>query len=176
MHKKQMIIRDIRKRLTAGLLTGIIAAIGVNPVFADTFSEDGVANTLVTAELTSSYSVIVPASIALSDPDKDGTYTATYTIGAKGNISILKKVSCKPTGSTFTLTNENSVSVTGSVNQTVNEWVKKDAAANQKMISDVETGGTYDGYSIVTGDLSADIVQAGSYTGNLEFTFMLDDK
>lgn len=165
----------MKKRLAAVVLSFITLLNMVAPAFAGTFTEDGSTQTLVTAELTSSYSVIVPASIALSDPDKDTVYTADYTLGAKGNINVLKKVTIAPTASSFTMTGNNGQNVTASVTQDVTEWVNKTPGAGQKKITDVETSGTYEDYAITTGSISATITLAGSYSGNVEFTFALGD-
>lgn len=165
----------MKKRLTAIVITFVTLICRVVPAFAGTYTEDGTAQTEVTAELSSSYSVIVPAAISLSDPDKDSVYTADYTVGAKGNINVLKKVTITPTAGTFTMTGNNGKSVTASVTQNITEWVNTTPGSGQKKITDVEASGTYQDYSITTGSVSATITLAGSYSGNIDFSFALGD-
>ena len=145
------------------------------PVYGGTYTEDGSANALVTADVSSSYSVMLPAVIALSDPDHDNNYTGTYKIGARGNINVEKKVICQPASSTFIMTGNNGDNITATVSQSHTSWVNRTPASGQKLITHVEDSGPYEDYSTIEGNVSALIVSAGTYSGNMEFTFSLAD-
>lgn len=166
----------MKKKISAILITALLLTASAVPVFAGTYTEDGTASALVTAEVISSYSIVLPAAITLTDPDEDGTYTGAYTIGAKGNINVAKKLACAPTTPTFTMTGNNGTNVMASVSQTIRAWVNSNSpASGQKSINDTESGGTFDNYSTVEGAVSAPISHAGTYSGNMEFTFGLTD-
>ena len=166
----------MKKKIYALLLTAALTLITACPAFAGTYTSDGTANALVTAEVNSSYTILLPATIALTDPDNDNTYTGDYTIGAKGNINIAKKVACAPTSNTFTMTGNNSTSVTATVTQSLTAWVNNASpSAGNKNINLVNDSGAYENYSTITGSISAPITNAGTYQGNMEFTFGLAD-
>ena len=166
----------MRKKLSAVLLTLCMTMMSVSMVFAGTYDTDGTANALVTAEVGSSYSIVLPATINLTDPDSDDVYTGDYEIGAQGNLNVAKKIACAPTSSTFTMTGNNHQSVTATVTQSKVEWVNiTSPASNQKEITLVRDSGELKDYSVITGSISATIRHAGAYSGNMEFTFGLED-
>ena len=164
----------MKKRLLALFVTVGMTVSAAFPAHAATYTEDGSATALVTAELESTYQVMLPAVISLTDPDADKSYTGTYKIGAKGNFTDAKKIVCAPTSNSFSMTGAGHT-VTASVTQSVTEWVNSSPGAGQKAITVVDASGDYAGYSPVEGSISATIEYAGSYSGNLEFTFSMED-
>ena len=161
----------MKKRIFAALLALSLSILCAVSVAADTYTSDGTAEALVTATLPSTYMVMVPATITLTDPDSDTVYTGSYTIGAKGNITGDEKIVCQPTAGSFTMTSADSTSVTATVTQAKTEWVYGTPTSTQKRLSDAETTGAYSGYAVIDGSISATITHSGTYTGNVEFTF-----
>lgn len=165
----------MKKNITAIFLSALLIICTTCPVYATTYTDDGTATTLVTAEIPSSFSIVLPATVSLTDPDEDSEYTGSYTIGARGNLNITKKIVCSPTADTFTMTGNGGGNVTASIEQNDYEWVNASPGQHQKRITDTESSGTYSGFSTISGDISATITDAGVYSGNMEFTFYLTD-
>ncbi len=154
----------LRTLLTAVTLTiaMFIGTIGAN---AQTYDQNATSGSIaVSATVASTYTITLPATLSLTKTS--GTnYTGTYTVGVKANLDKNTYVRVTP-ASTFTLTNNSGVAAenaTATVTQTVKEWRKTAGtnilAANKD--SNVET----------TGSVSVSLPYAGTYSGNLTFTF-----
>lgn len=156
----------MKKKLIALLTTIALAVTMCTPVLADTYTSDGSGTCLVTAELTSTYTITCPATLNLTDADSDGTYTGTYTVGAKGNIAGNDYVVITPS-ETFNMTGTTTNAVAAAtVSQNVTEWVKSSPGENQIVIGSTD-------FSNTTGNVSVALEQADAYEGNLTFNFSL---
>lgn len=124
---------------------------------------DASGSILVTATVSSTYTVTLPATLAL-ELKSDNTYEGEYTVGVKANLTDGEAVTVTP-NATVTLTNNNGGGTTdGTVTQTVNTWKLTPESAN-------EIASDYTQSIETTGKVSATLTKAGSYSGNLNFTF-----
>ena len=118
----------------------------------------------IPATVASTYTITLPATLSLAKTS-GSTYEGTYTVKVKANLDKKTYVKVIP-ASTFTLTCDSGVAAenaTASVTQTVKEW-RKTAGTNilaSNKDADVST----------TGKVSVNLPYAGSYSGNLTFTF-----
>lgn len=130
----------------------------------NTYDTDAISGSiLVTAEVGSTYSITLPATLALSKNDETGKYEGEYIVGVKANLTGNEAVTVTP-DSTVTLTNEGGDSVDGTVSQSVNTWRLTASSANE-IVSD------YQNFVKTTGKVIADLQKSGTYSGNLNFTF-----
>lgn len=118
---------------------------------------------LVTAEVGSTYSITLPATLALSKNEETGKYEGEYAVGVKANLTGNEAVTITP-NSTVALTNEGGDSVDGAVLQSVNTW-RLTASLENEITSD------YTQFVETTGKVSADLQKSGTYSGSLNFTF-----
>lgn len=118
---------------------------------------------LVTAEVGSTYTISLPATLALSYNETSGKYEGDYTVSVKANLTEGESVSVTPTTS-FTLSETGGGSEEGSVTQTVNTWKLNASAAN-------EIASDYQNFVETKGKVSANLTKAGTYNGTLDFTF-----
>lgn len=136
------------------------------------FTADGSSSMTVDADVTSAWTVKIPAVLALSQ-SKSGSYTYTgeYEVAAKGVISNTKAVTIVPVPEfTMTLTDDGSTIATASVTQTKTKFVNTVSDTNTQVAI------TANDYATTTGTVSVDFRKVGTYTGNAGFTFSLQDK
>lgn len=117
----------------------------------------------ITAVVGSTYSVTLPATLDLTYNDDTGKYEGTYTVGVKANLTDSENVTVIPS-STTTLSDGKGNNVDASVVQAVDTWKLTASEAN-------EIASNYQIFVETTGMVSATITKAGSYTGDLQFTF-----
>lgn len=127
--------------------------------------------THVTATLTSSYKVSLPALLNLvedttSETIENNQYRADYTVKAYGNISDSKYVSIIPdAGFELALTGSD-ITVPATVTQEVQKWSR--------------TGDLSNGYQIMgqttDGNVVAVLTEDGAYAGDFNFTYSLQAK
>lgn len=146
----------MKKKLLTLLMTVVLTIVSCIPVFAETQTMQ------VTANLDDTWSVSVPATLNLTDPDENGTFTGTYAVSASGNIAGNKYVSIVPESS-FTMTGATTgTNATASVSQTTQNWRRVAGTGS------VEMG------TAVNGDVSVPLAVADGYAGNLVFTYGLN--
>lgn len=163
-------------RLTGLVVAGVLAFAGTF-LFAGSkvvqaengmYSEDGTASCVVTATLESSYTVSLPAAIALSYDAGSGEYRGSFSYGVKGNIAADKGVRIVAPGS-FSLTGEASgESVSAGLTLPFTVWSNEEESGVNAQISTSS-------YVMKEGSVSAAITRADRYSGNFSFTFGLDD-
>ena len=160
------------KRFLLGLLiVGLISRASTVAVLADnsTYTEDGAASCVVTATLQSTYTVSLPAALALSYDTGEEVYKGSFSYGVKGNIAMDKKISISAPAS-FNLTGTASGdTVSAAVSLPFKEW-SNDAEEDENAQINATS------FVLKTGTVTADITQADSYSGNFSFTFGMADK
>ena len=117
----------------------------------------------ITAVVGSTYSVTLPATLELTYNSSTDKYEGTYMVGVKANLTDSEKVTVIPSDTT-TLSDGKGNTADASVSQTVDTW-KLTASENNEIASN------YQNFVETTGTVSATITKAGSYTGDLQFTF-----
>ena len=166
-----MKLMKIKKGLLGFLLLALLGMGTAVPVFADnsTYSEDGTASCVVTATLQSTYTVSLPAALALAYDSEDERYEGSFSYGVKGNIAMDKKVSVTAPAS-FNLTGAASGgTVTAALTLPFTAWSNDAESGVNAQISPVS-------FTLKTGTVTANITQADSYSGNFSFTYGMEDK
>ncbi|HAG69823.1 MAG TPA: hypothetical protein DCL38_07610 [Lachnospiraceae bacterium] len=169
--ERRMKRMKIKKGMAGLVLCCVLAAGGAIPVHADNnnYSEDGTASCVVTATLQSTYTVSLPAALALSYDSEDERYEGSFSYGVKGNIAMDKKVSVTAPAS-FDLTGAASGdAVTAAITLPFTAWSNDEESSTNALIS-------ASAFNLKTGSVSADITQADAYSGNFSFTFGMEDK
>jgi hypothetical protein len=147
--------------LMGSLLTPIMAS-------AATYSNDGSSGCEVIANVSSTFNVTVPATLALSK-NSSGAYTGTYEIGVSGSIGTDQYVSVTPASSFVMTGSKTSSKVTATVSQPVTKWTgytTSDSDSIKLSESTVKTNGT----------VTANLKNTDSYKGTLTFSFSLVTK
>ncbi len=157
----------MRKNKILALLASVALILGTSlPVQAATYANGDTAGSItVTANVESSYSISLPATLALT-LQADGTYSNTYTVGVKANINNNEYVTVTPAASfTMTGTTDAGHTSTAAVTQAIQTW--------RNSVSDAETQSTVVGnaYTDQTGTITASFTAIDSYSGTLNFTF-----
>ncbi len=169
--KRMKKIRKCMRSVGGLVLCAVILAGSAMPVLAEngTYSEDGTASCVVTATLQSTYTVSLPAALALSYDTSDERYEGSFSYGVKGNIAMDKKVSVTAPAS-FNLTGAASGdTVSASLSLPFTEWSNDAESGVNTLISPTN-------FNLKTGTVTADITQADSYSGNFSFTFGMENK
>lgn len=162
----------MKKKILTSIVLAVSAIISCLPVCAQEYTVDGTGECKVSATVSSSYSVQVPAVLELQYDSVSGKYEAAYTVSAKGNILPSQSVTVRPTGASFTLTG----TLTGetsqaAITQEITEWIhttKMAGSTGKLQISDAE-------YTEAEGKVSAELARADTYTGEFTFAFALGD-
>ena len=161
------------KRLISTVAAGLLALqIFVMPCYAandtsQTAMGDGSSTCTVNANISASFSVSLPATLALAYNDSNGKYENTFTVGVKGVISDSQYVSVVP-DSSFVLSNTGHTSSrTASVTQSVTKWNNNATAADEIAISNAN-------YVTTTGKVSVELPSLpDDYTGSFTFTYSI---
>lgn len=164
-------MRKILKRLLAAVsICSLLCA--AQPVFAgDITTSGGTANATVTYSVSSSWSVTVPATIAIG-----GTKKATFDIASTGNISGAAAVTVTISSGTLSLTSSASDSISAKISATdggaaITTLATFDNANSASNTSNTPaTGKTYDQETTLYIEITDTTIPAGSYTGTLTFT------
>ena len=162
----------MKKKILTSIVLAVSAIISCLPVCAQEYTVDGTGECKVSATVSSSYSVQVPAVLELQYDSVSGKYEAAYTVSAKGNILPSQSVTVRPTGASFTLTG----TLTGetsqaAITQEITEWIhttKMAGSTGKLQIGDAE-------YTEAEGKVSAELARADTYTGEFTFAFALGD-
>ena len=161
----------MKKKFIAAVLTALTLTTQIITVSAEEYSSDGTATCQVSATVSSSYSVKLPATLELSYNSTSGKYEGTYKVSAKGNITPDKSVQISPTANSFTLTgSKTGETASAAVSQTVTEWIHESKSEGTGKIHI----GTNE-YAETSGSVSASLSEADTYTGEFTFTFSLAD-
>lgn len=162
----------MKKKILTALLLVASATISRLPACAQEYTADGTGECRVTAAVSSSYSVQVPAALELQYNSVSGKYEAGYTVSVKGNILPSQIVTVRPAANSFTLAgNLTGETCRASITQETVGWVhagRQTAGAGMMKISDRE-------YTGAEGKVSAEIAKADTYTGEFTFAFSLGD-
>ncbi len=154
-------------------IKNIIAIIGITNAFiltplssyAGTYTNGETSGSIaVTAVVSSTYSITLPAELQLTPAENDITaYSGSYEVGVKANLLDNEKITVIPVDS-FTMT-DGIHDVTASIEQPVQTW--------RNSISDPssEVEANYTEYIYTTGTISAILTNAGSYSGMASFVF-----
>ena len=150
------------------LLTAIGVAASVLmasvPCYAETYNNAASGSIAVTAVVSSTYSITLPASLTL-ELTEGNTYAKDYTVGVMANLQDNEKITVIP-DATFEMTSTNpDSSAEATVTQPITVW--------KNIVTDNATqiGANRTQYVNTTGTISVDLVNAGSYSGSAEFTF-----
>lgn len=162
----------MKKKMFTAMVLATASIISCLPVCAQEYTADGTGECKVTATVSSSYSVQVPAILELQYNSGSGEYETGYTVSVKGNILPSQSVTVQPTADSFTLTG----TLTGETSQAViaqeaTEWIhasKASGSTGKLQISDAE-------YTEAEGKVSAELAKADTYTGEFTFAFALGD-
>lgn len=162
----------MKKKMFTAMILAVSAMISGLPVCAQEYTADGTGECKVTATVSSSYSVQVPAVLELQYNSDSGKYEAGYKVSVKGNILPSQSVTVQPTAEGFTLTG----TLTGetsqaAITQETTEWIhasKLSGTTGKLQISDAE-------YTEAEGKVTAELAKADTYTGEFTFAFALGD-
>lgn len=147
----------------AGMAAGILGA--DMTAFADT------RGMIVTANVTSTYSVQIPASLELTaESAGSNIFSGTYTGGAKGYILESQCVEISPADSFAMTGDKDGLGADALVTQTVTKWVN---SLEGKTDDCMVIGG--DSVATTTGTVSVTLKNPDSYTGTLTFAYGLKD-
>lgn len=136
------------------------------PVQAATYANGDTSGSItVTANVTSSYSITLPATLELILQD-DGSWANDYTVGVKANITGAESVTVTPDATFEMIGATDSVNnrATAGVTQEKTVWKNTPSAANEIAVNGSD-------YSNTTGRVSVNFPAIDSYTGTLNFTF-----
>ncbi len=162
----------MKKRVFTAVILVVSAIISCLPVCAQEYTADGTGDCRVSATVSSSYSVKVPAVLEMQYNSVSGKYEAAYTVSAKGNILPIQNVTVRPTSDSFTLTgNLTGVTCQAAVTQEITEWIhasRQTGDTGRQHINDAE-------YTDAEGMVSAQLAGADTYTGEFTFAFALGD-
>lgn len=125
----------------------------------------------VTANVTSTYSVQIPASLELTaESAGSNTFRGTYIVGAKGYILNSQYVEISPADS-FNMVADHVVGEgMAEVTQSVTKWVNSTEGKGEEYMM---IGG--DIMATTTGSVSVILKAPDSYTGTLTFVYGLKD-
>ncbi len=135
------------------------------------YAEDYTAGTTegevtVTATVNSSWTVVLPPMLELTETNGDGyNYACTYRCGVKANLESTEMVMIVPR-SNFEMKNRNNASIKAiaTVTQAKGKWVTNPTASDEIAVSWNDT-------SYTEGKITVNLTEAGSYTGAVSFTF-----
>lgn len=123
----------------------------------------------VTADVTSTYSVQIPATLELTaEGSGSNIFSGTYTVGAKGYILDSQYVEISPADS-FSMTGDTfGLDSSAAVTQSVTKWVNDTAGKGEEYMV---LGG--DSVTTTTGSVSVTLKKPDTYTVTLTFAYGL---
>lgn len=159
-----------KKQITSLVLA--LAVIFHSSVIANadntTVTGDGERTCTVTAHVSSSYYVTLPASITLAYNMSNNRYEATYTVGAKGSIGNNQYISIIPDSSFSLKQNGNSTNYLASISQSITKWKNSKSNTDEMVIS-------ADSFAETTGKISVELPRnPGDYQGNFVFRYKVN--
>ena len=154
---KNLITKTAAIISAAALSIGSMSAV---PVFCDTQSSS------VTATVASSYTVSIPSSITMTETAEASKYSASYNVGAKGDILKAEKITIVPASSFMMTNSEDASTATATVSQAQTEWVTPPSVTDAATQVAIQTNST----ATTAGTITATLSKSGTYTGSLVFT------
>lgn len=133
--------------------------------FAQDFTDAGSGSVTVTANVTSTYTVRLPATIELTRDAETGKYKADYTVGVRGQLAATNRIEVTPTPS-VELT-DGSHTVNAAVTQTVIAWEHDQSRVNENPTTHVLISPTE--FIETSGHIETVFEHLGSYSGTLNF-------
>lgn len=165
MNKRRFLAACLSSLMTISSMVTPFLSVPVSAL-ENSFTENGTSDIPISCEVSSGYTVSLPASIALSGDTgrSDFNVGSTYKAGVSGNIASDKYVIVTPTSlDSFVLTDSaGSRTVSPVVSQPDVSWSADELGAGDTMIDK-------------DGNIFAQIDLAGSYSGEANFEFYLSD-
>lgn len=155
------------KRKIMALVLSVATILGsVMSVSASDYTDASSGSMTVTANVTSTYTVRLPATLELTRDPEDGKYKADYTVAVRGQLAATNRIEVTPTPS-FEMTDGNH-SVNATVTQVVTAWEHDQNRVDQNPTSHVLISPT--SYVETTGHIETSFEHLGSYSGTVVFT------
>lgn len=167
---------------TVALLSGSI------PVSAQEYTTEGTAECEISCQVTSSYTVTIPAVVSLVYSSDTGTVKGTYQVGVKGDLLLNQMVQVEPIRLTNelgrglngdyhygSLTGENTGKTLAiTVNQNQIRWIPQGTVPATQADTCMEISSADYGYA--EGTLTSEELEAADcYKGTLVFAFGLEE-
>lgn len=177
-----------KKGITAILLAAAAVLTFAVPAMAEEYSTDGTAECSVTARVVSTYTVSIPAAVALDYDKESGTLSGSYRIGVKGDLLPdqmvqvvpiqLKETLAAGTGGEYyqgVLTGEKTKKLLPvTVTQQVTRWIPTGTEPSWGEERFTRLFGS--DFVYVDGSIVSDkLEEADTYSGTLVFAFGLED-
>lgn len=162
---------------TLSMMSAMVVALSMPVSAANQEFENGTSGTVpVTAEIASTYTVSLPASLTLQRDGSTNNFTGTVTVGVKANLTDSEKVTVTPNG-TFEMQNSSvsGVKATASATQKCQNWFNQTDFTYTEGTSTSQKANK-DNFENVNCNISVELPVAGSYTGTLKFTFSKGSK
>lgn len=178
----------MRNKILTVLLTAAVLLQGGMAAAAQEYTSEGTAECRISCQVSSSYTVSIPATVGLTYSADTGTASGSFQVGVKGDLLLNQMVQVEPTSLTGelasgtngdyyrgTLKGEKTGAVLSvTVNQEKSRWYPGGTTPLFDMGEYVEISASeyvYAGGTVTTGEVAA----ADTYTGTLVFTFGLED-
>ena len=154
------------KRKIMALVLSVATILGsAMSVSASDYTDASSGSMTVTANVTSTYTVRLPATLELVRDPEDGKYKADYTVAVRGQLAATNRIEVTPTPS-FKMS-DGSHSVNATVTQAITAWEhdqsRVDASQGHILISPTS-------YVETTGHIETAFEHLGSYSGTVVFT------
>lgn len=178
----------MRNKIMTALLTAVLLLQGGMTAAAQEYTTEGTAECRISCQVSSSYTVSIPATVGLTYSADAGTATGSFQVGVKGDLLLNQMVQVEPTHLTNELTKGTNgdfyqgtiagektgtvLSVT--VNMEKSRWYPGGTIPSFDMGEYVEISATeyvYAAGTVTTREVKA----ADTYSGTLVFTFGLED-
>ncbi len=152
---------------------GVVTIDGTEYSITSEFAADGQTTCIVRAMVASSYCVACPSDFSLAKDTNAGSstygkYVGSYTVSCKGNILGSQRVTINPDPAFVMRTADGSKTSNAAVTQEVRNWKNTVSDASDVQIDEEE-------YVPAAGTVVVDLPKAGEYSGQLKFTFCLED-
>lgn len=178
----------MRNRIMMALLTAAVLLQGGMTAAAQEYTTEGTAECRISCQVTSTYTVSIPATVGLAYTAEDGTASGTFQVGVKGDLLLNQMVQVEPThlaadlsrgtGGDFLngkLTGEKTgASLPVTVNMSKTRWYPGGTTPLFDMGEYVEISPTeyvYADGTVTTGEVD----EADTYAGTLVFTFGVEE-
>lgn len=178
----------MRNRILTALLTAAVLLQGGMTAAAQEYATEGTAECRISCQVSSSYTVSIPATVGLAYSADTGTASGSFQVGVKGDLLLNQMVQVEPTSLTKelakgtngdyyqgTIKGEKTGSVLSvTVNQEKIRWYPGGTTPLFSMGEYVEISASeyvYAAGTVTTGEVEA----ADTYSGTLVFTFGLEE-
>ncbi len=145
------------------------------PLPPSEYDRDGTHTTRVRAVLKSSYTVTLPATVALSQEPGTGNFSGTFSYGAKGNIADNKMVYIQTYSSVYLQGSVSGEYAEAEISAPYIGWYNGEDETTEnwwgETVSYAHIGD--DDFAVKTGTIRTTIEKADRYSGNFTFMFGL---